>query len=171
MVDDNRDKWYRLSKPSFNKRILKNRMRKVEGATIKHAHKFIFKRLNSVREVQWHIAIWILAMGVLIAATGLQLMWSQQSYRTIAPERDGTYAEAVLGPIDTLNPLFASTSAERSSSYLMFSSLLKYDKTGHLNYDLATNVKISDANTVYTVSIRPDAKWHDGELLLSLIHI
>lgn len=162
MADDNRDKWYRLPKLSFNKRTLTSRMRKVEGATIRHAHKFIFKRWSSVREVQWHIVIWILAMGVLIAATGLQLMWYQQSYRTMAPARDGTYAEAVLGPVDTLNPLFASTSAERSSAYLMFSSLLQYDKTGHLNYDLATDVKISDANTVYTVSIRPDVKWHDG---------
>jgi len=162
MADDNRDKWYRLPKVSFNKRILTNRMRKVEGATIKHAHKFIIKRWSNVREVQWHITLWILAMGVLIAVTGLQLMWYQQSYLVAAPDRNGTYAEAVLGPIDTLNPLFSSTSAERSSAYLMFSSLLQYDKTGHLNYDLATGVKISDANTVYTVSIRPDAKWHDG---------
>jgi len=151
-----------LPKVSFNKRILTNRMRKVEGATIKHAHKFIIKRWSNVREVQWHITLWILAMGVLIAVTGLQLMWYQQSYLVAAPDRNGTYAEAVLGPIDTLNPLFSSTSAERSSAYLMFSSLLQYDKTGHLNYDLATGVKISDANTVYTVSIRPDAKWHDG---------
>lgn len=162
MADDNRDKWYRLPKVSFNKRALTNRMRKVEGATIRHAHKFIIKRWSSVREAQWHITIWILAMGLLIAATGLQLMWYQQSYRTAVPARDGTYAEAVLGPVDTLNPLFASTSAERSASYLMFSSLLRYDKTGHLNNDLATGIKTNSANTVYTVSIRPDAKWHDG---------
>lgn len=166
MADDNRDKWYRLPKISFNKRNLTNRMRKVEGATIRHAHKFIIKRWSSVREVQWHITMWILAMGLLIAATGLQLMWYQQSYKTSAPARDGTYAEAVLGPIDTLNPLFASTSAERSASYLMFSSLLRYDTSGHLNNDLATNIVINnDAKTIYTVTIRSDAKWDDGEKL------
>lgn len=162
MADDNRDKWYRLPKVSFNKRILSSRMRKVENATIRHAHKFIIKRWSNVRDVQWHIIMWILAMGLLIAATGLQLMWYQQSYRSIVPDRDGTYAEAVLGPIDTLNPLFASTSAERSASYLMFSSILRYDKTGHLNNDLATDIKINDAKTVYTITIRSDVKWHGG---------
>jgi peptide/nickel transport system substrate-binding protein len=140
-------------------------MRKVEGATTRHAHKFIIKRWGNVREVQRHVVSWIIVMGLLIAATGLQLMWYQQSYRTSAPADNGTYAEAVLGPINTLNPLLASTSAEQSASNLMFSRLLRYDKTGHLNYDLATNIKINQANTVYTISIRPDVKWHDGTSL------
>ena len=165
MADDNRDKWYRLPKVSFNKRTITNRMRKAEGATIRHAHKFIIKRWSNVREVQWHIIGWVLAMGLLIAATGLQLMWYQNSYRTLTPANDGTYAEAVLGPVNTLNPLFANTSAEQSASYLMFSSLLRYDKTGHLNYDLANNIIINDTNTIYTISIRSDAKWHDGASL------
>jgi peptide/nickel transport system substrate-binding protein len=103
-----------------------------------------------------------LAIGVLIAATGLQMMWNQQGYQTSAAAPDGIYSEAALGPVDTLNPLFANSSAEQSASYLMFSRLLNYDTTGRLNYDLATNVNISDDNTVYTVTIRPDVKWQDG---------
>ncbi len=162
MADDNRDKWRRLPKVSFNRKVILRRMRKVEGVTLRHAHKFIVKRWSSVREVQQQIIIWILGVGILIAATGLQLMWYQQSYKTVAPTNDGTYAEAVLGPVDTLNPLFATTSAEQSASYLMFSRLLRYDKTGNLNHDLVTSIKLNDAKNVYTVSIRSDAKWNDG---------
>lgn len=165
MTDDNRGKWNRLPKINLDSRAVTKHMRKVESATTRHAHKFIIKRWSNVREVQRHVVLWILVMGLLIAATGLQLMWYQQSYRTTAPALDGTYAEAVLGPIDTLNPLFADTSAEQSASYLMFSRLLRYDKTGHLNYDLARDIKINETNTIYTVSIRPDVKWHDGTAL------
>lgn len=165
MTDDNRDKWHRLPTINLDSRNISRRMRKVEGATVRHAHKFIIKRWSSVREVQRHVVTWVIVMGLLIAATGLQLMWYQQSYRTIAPRNDGTYAEAVLGPVDTLNPLFAKTSAEQSASYLMFSRLLHYDETGHLNYDLATDIKINSNNTIYTISIRPDVKWHDGTSL------
>jgi len=161
MADDNRDKWRRSPKVSLNRKDLKKRMRKVESATIRHAHKFIVKRWSNVRDVQRRVIFWVIAVGLLIAATGLQLMWYQQSYKTIASRTDGTYAEAVLGPVDTLNPLFASTSAEQSASYLMFSRLLSYDKTGHLGYDLVNNIKVDDTNTIYTVSIRPDVKWHD----------
>jgi len=137
-------------------------MKKVEGATIKHARRFVFKRMDSIREVRRHIALWVLAIGVIIGASGLQLMWYQQSYRTLANANDGTYAEAVLGPVETLNPIFAKTSAEDSASYLLFSRLLTYDKTGNLNYDLAEDMTISDDRTTYTLKIRPDARWQDG---------
>lgn len=165
MVEKKPKLWKRLPKPSFSKKSLARRMRKVEGATIRHAHKFVVKRWDNIRDVRRNIVIWVLAMGFLIAAIGIQLMWQQQSYQTTAPANDGTYAEAVLGPIHTLNPLFAETRAEQSASYLLFSRLLKYDTTGHLNYDIVTNIKTNDAKTVYTISIRPDVKWHDGTKL------
>lgn len=163
MKEDKPEKWNRLPKLKFNHKVLLRRMRKAEGATVKHAHKFIIKRWSNVREVQRHVIIWAMIMGVLIAATGMQLAWYQQSYRTDAASNDGTYAEAVLGPINTLNPLFASTSAEQSITNLLFSSLVKYDSTGNINYDLATNIVVSDSNTKYTVDIRSDAKWSDGQ--------
>ncbi|MCX6728443.1 MAG: peptide ABC transporter substrate-binding protein [Candidatus Saccharibacteria bacterium] len=161
-MPDKLDLWDKLPKPSFDKKKLTRRMRKAEGATIKHANRFVFKRWENIHEVQRHVIIWVLAMGVLIAATGLQLMWNQQSYQTKTSAENGIYAEAALGPVETLNPLFANSSAEKSASDLMFSRLLNYDRTGHLNYDLATNVRINNTNTVYTINIRPDVKWHDG---------
>jgi len=137
-------------------------MKKVETATVKHARRFVFKRMDSIRDVRKHVVIWVFAIGIIIAASGLQLMWYQQSYRTVASADDGTYAEAVLGPIDTLNPIFASSSAEKSASNLLFSRLLAYDRSGHLNYDLAENMEISADQKKYTITLRPDARWTDG---------
>lgn len=137
-------------------------MKRVEGATLKHARRFVFKRWDNFREVRSRIALWVLAIGVIIGATGLQYFWYQQDYRTTANAEDGTYAEAVLGPLDTLNPIFAKSSAEESASELLFSRLLTYDATGTLNYDLADGMKISEDQKTYTISIRPDARWSDG---------
>ncbi len=137
-------------------------MKKVEGATVKHARRFVFKRWDSFREVRRRIALWVLATGVVIGAASLQFWWYQQDYRTTAAASDGTYAEAVLGPVDTLNPIFARSSAEESASELLFSRLLKYDKTGRLNYDLASDMKMSEDQKTYTVKIRTDARWSDG---------
>lgn len=147
---------------SFSSKDLSRRMKKVEGATVKHARRFVFRRLDNFQEVRRHIAIWVLAIGVVVGASGLQLMWYQQSYRATAFANDGTYAEAVMGKIETLNPIFASNSAEESASNLLFSRLLSYDKTGNLNYDLAEKMEISDDQKNYTVTIRPDARWQDG---------
>ena len=162
MKDDNREGWYRLPKMSFDKRAIRRRLRKAHGATVRHAHKFLANRWSSVRESQYNITKWVVVVGIIIAATGFQLMWHQGNYRTTTSGNEGTYAEAVLGPVDTLNPIFADSSAEQSASYLLFSRLMKYDKTGHLGYDIASSVKANNAKTVYTVEIRPDVMWHDG---------
>lgn len=162
MEENKPGRWQRLKKVSFNRKDLSKRMRRVEGATARHAHKFIIKRWTNVREVRRRIITWVVAVGLLVGATGVQLMWNQQSYRTETAANDGTYAEAVLGPVDTLNPLFATTSAEESAGRLLFSQLFTYDSSGHLNNDLATNLAVNKEGTVYTVTLRSDARWHDG---------
>jgi len=154
--------WRRTPKMSFNSKDLSRRMKKVEGATIRHARRFVFKRWSTFREVRSRVAIWVLAIGVIIGATGLQFLWYQESYRTTAYAQDGTYAEAVLGPVDTLNPIFAKSSAEEAAGELLFSRLVTYDKTGHLNYDLADSMKVSDDQKTYTFTLRSDARWSDG---------
>jgi len=160
--DDKSSRWNKLKETNFNRQIVFKRARKMEGVTIRHARKFIFRRIDSIREVRRHIITWIVAVGLLIGAAGFQLLWYQQSYRTNVSANDGTYAEGVLGPLDTLNPLFASTSAEQSVSSLVFSKLYNYDKTGRLSGDLALSTSIDSTGKLYTVKIRPNAYWQDG---------
>jgi peptide/nickel transport system substrate-binding protein len=156
------NKLRRIPKMSFNSKDLSRRMKRVEGATVKHARRFVFKRLDNFREVRRRIALWVLAIGIIIGATGLQYMWYQNNYRTTAHATGGTYAEAVLGPVDTLNPIFAKSSAEETAGELLFSRLVTYDKSGKINYDLADSMTMSPDGKTYTLTIRPDARWDDG---------
>jgi peptide/nickel transport system substrate-binding protein len=165
VANSNRDGWSRLPKLSLSSKDLTKRMRRVETVTVRHAHKFIIRRWSSVREVRMRIITWVITISVLIAATGIQLIWFQRSYMTSAQTGGGAYAEAVLGPVGTLDPIFASSSAEQSASDLMFSHILSYDTSGHLKNDLATSITISPNDLVYTIKIRPDAKWDDGVAL------
>lgn len=163
-MDDNRG-WKQFHKLNFDSKKFSRRVKKAEGATTRHAHKFIIKRLDNIRMVRRHIIGWLLLVGALIIAVGVQHVWFQQSYKTTAAASGGTYAEASLGPIDTLNPLYASSSAEVAASRLLFSSLYTYDTTGHLRGDLAESMEIDPTGTIYTVKIRPNAVWHDGHTL------
>lgn len=162
MAEKQPSKWRRIPKMSFSSKDLSRRMKRVEGATVKHARRFVFKRWSNFKEARRHIALWVLTIGIIIGATGVQILWYQQSYRAVANANGGTYAEGVLGPIETLNPIFASTSAEESASALLFSRLLSYDTSGSLNYDLAESMKLSEDQRTYTIKLRPDAQWEDG---------
>jgi len=164
-VNDEKRGWKQFQKLTFDNKKISKHVKKAEGATMRHARKFIVTRLDNIRGVRRHIIGWLLFVGLMIVAVGTQFVWFQQSYKTVAPTRGGTYAEASLGPIDTLNPLYASSSAEVATSRLLFSSLYSYDQTGHLHGDLAENIQPDKTGTVYTVKLRPDARWHDGTLL------
>lgn len=162
---DQEKRWRRFQKISFDKKQTLKRIRKVEVTSIRHAHKFILKRWRNVRDVRRIVVFWIATVGCLIAAAGLQLAWDRQSYQAEAGALDSIYAEAAIGPIQTLNPLFADTPAEEAVSRLLFSRIFTYDATGNLNYDLAKKVEVSDNNLVYTITLRSDVLWHDGRKL------
>jgi peptide/nickel transport system substrate-binding protein len=165
MDEEKPSRWQRLQKLSFNKKLLSKRMRRAEGVTMRHARRFIVRRWSNAREVQRHIIIWVTAVGLIIVATGLQLMWNQQNYRTTTTALNGTYAEAVLGPVDTLNPLYAASSAELSASQLIFSKLFTYDTSGHLADDLASGMSVDGTGKVYTIKLRAGVRWQDGVAL------
>ena len=162
-MDDDKRGWQQFQKLKFDRKKLRKRVRKAEGATMRHAHKFIVGRLDNMRDVRRHIIGWLILVGAMILIVGLQLMWFQKSYRTTAPANGGTYAEASIGPIETLNPLYAASSAEVAASHLLFSSLYTYDETGHLRGDLAKTSQVDSTGTIYTITLRSDALWHDGE--------
>lgn len=162
---DQERRWRRFQKISFDKKQTLKRIRKVEVTSIRHAHKFILKRWRNVRDVRRIVVFWIVTVGCLIAAAGLQLAWDRQSYQAEAGALGSTYAEAAIGPIQTLNPLFADTPAEEAVSRLLFSRIFVYDATGNLNYDLAKKVEVSEDSLVYTITLRSDVSWHDGRTL------
>lgn len=154
-------KYARIKRPTV--KHVRVRARKIEGATVRHAHRFIISRWANLRDVRRHALGWIVLAGLLVVATGLQLYWVQRSHSVHAPATGGTYAEGVIGRLDTINPIYASTQSERSASYLIFSSLLRYDAQNNLESDIATTWKTSADGKVYTVDLRKDAYWHDGK--------
>jgi peptide/nickel transport system substrate-binding protein len=162
--EEKRKPWKQRIELKKHSRVIKKRARKVEGATVRHARRFIVNRWDKITEVRLRIIAWLGGVGLLIGLVGLQMIWFQQSYITRAAVEGGTYAEGVKGSINTLNPLYAATPAELSASHLIFSSLYTIDSTGVLNTDLAEKMTV-DADKVFTVSMRKDARWHDGQPL------
>ena len=161
-MDDEKNSWRKFQRPSFNSKAVAKRARKAESATIRHARKFISKRLDNVLEVRRHVALWLSGIAVLILTVGMQLVWTQSSYTIKAGANGGVYAEATLGDVNTLNPLYATTNSERSAQRLIFSSLMTYDTSGHLNTDAARAMTVSPEGTTYTVTLKDGIKWHDG---------
>lgn len=162
MADSN-DRWRKYAKIKIDSKQMSDRARRAEAATVGHAREFVIKRWANIREARRAIIGWLLLVTLLIGSVGLQMLFLSNQYRTEAAAPGGTYAEATLGPIDTLNPLYATTSAEQSAARLIFSSLYRYDTQGGLKGDLARSLSIEDEGKVYFIELSKGVKWHDGQ--------
>ena len=162
MADKETPQWRRFTQLKPNRRLLTRSARKIENATLKHAHTFIIRRWDNVRDVRRHAIGWLVLVGLLIVLSATQMMMFQKTFSADAPIPGGTYAEGVLGELDNINPLFASSSAERSASKLLFASLLSYDKSGGLRGELASTWQTENDGKTYVVTLRDGLRWHDG---------
>lgn len=139
--------------------------RRAESATVRHAHRFIVKRVKNAREVRRNIAIWLIGMGALIGLATVQFFLYQASYSDQVGVEGGTYAEGVRSDISTLNPLYAQTIGDTAAARLMFSSLFTHDSTGAIKGDLAERYTVHDEGRRYRISLKPQVYWHDNKRL------
>lgn len=117
-----------------------------------------------MKKYRWQLLL-ILITGLVV---GVLLLLQQDSFSqpvsiTPNPISGGIYTEALIGEFLRLNPfLHIYNQPDRDVDSLLFSSLVKFDAAGLPQPDLAETWGISKDGTVYTFSLRPNLKWHDG---------
>lgn len=140
-----------------------SRTARVEGKA--HIYENLIYRISHVREVRLHILEWGLMVLAIILLAFTQSFWYSDSYSLSSFESGGTYTEATLGKIDSLNPIFASTNSEKTIAKLLFSSLAETDYSGHVGIGLAQSITSDESGKIWTVHLREGLKWSDGEPL------
>lgn len=154
--------WKRFQKlRSPHKAILRG-AKKIEKSTTRHARRFVSSRLNRLSRVKRHVLGWGVLVVVLAGVSVAQWVGFREGYMTMAANQGGTYSEGLLGPLETLNPVFARSNAEKSAARLMFAGLYTYDESGKLKGDLAESTTVDDEGTQYTVKLLPGLTWSDG---------
>jgi peptide/nickel transport system substrate-binding protein len=128
---------------------------------------FFFSRLP-MKRLRWPILIVVLAL----IAIGLLLLGQQPNLLPILPEAKpvtgGTYTEGLVGSMSRLNPVLDFYNpADRDVNRLLYSSLLRFNDQGHPVNDLIKTLGISHDGTIYNLTLRDDATWHDGEPVTS----
>lgn len=159
--------WKKFNQLRFSKKSLSKGVRKLEKGTVRHARRFVSSRLDRLASVRRAVFGWIALVVVLVGVSLFQWLSFRESYVVTAAAPGGTYSEGVVGPLETLNPIFARSSAEKSAARLLFASLYNYDETGHIKGDLAESMTISDDETEYTVKLMKNIVWSDGAPLTS----
>ena len=120
-------------------------------------------RLSHINNIRLLIVEWSLLIVALIMLAVTQAFWFGGSYAEEAFSNGGTYTEATLGEVKSMNPLFAMTDSEKVLSKLMFATLSTVDYSGHAGIGLASSIRPNEDGSVWTVKLREGLQWSDGE--------
>lgn len=135
--------------------------RQVETAG-QQTDQYFFRRLERLTTVRRFVIGWLVLVFVTIGLSVVQLSSLSKYYQELRPAPGGAYTEGVLGAFTNANPVYATSTADRTVSRLLFSGLLKYDDKNQLVGDLAESWKADARSKVYTIVLRPDLRWSDG---------
>lgn len=123
---------------------------------LKHVKKFL-----SSKEKRWiNILTFLIIISVFLLAWGFY-----QNNLEIVPNFGGDYSEGLVGAPKYINPLYAFSDVDSDLSFLIYSSLFKYNGNGELEYDLIEDYEIQESGRIYVLNLRDDVYFHDGEKL------
>jgi len=93
------------------------------------------------------------------------LVFLSSVYLSIVPARE--IREGVIQQPNSLFPMHADNSVERTISKLVFRGLFKYNNFGELENDLVASYEISENGLEYLVKIKNNQFWVDGSEISS----
>lgn len=105
------------------------------------------------------------AFGLIFVISAILTITSFITRNTILlPQEGGSYHEAAVGQPRYLTPILSSANdLDLDITRLVYSSLFTLDSELQLQNDLATGYETSEDQTTYTISLRDDVTWHDGD--------
>ncbi len=106
----------------------------------------------------------VLIMGISM----LSILGSLNNHFLVAiPEKGGTFTEGIVGTPSLVNPVLASSQADKDATALIFSGLMRKTGSGELVPDLAESFTASEDGKTYTFTLRDELTFHDGKPLTS----
>lgn len=119
-----------------------------------------------MRDLRWQILIAV--GGLILVALLLFRETSPLAPSAPQPVSGGAHTEALIGQAVRLNPILDDfNQVDRDINELLYSGLVRFDDRGNPQPDLADSWGVSADAKLYTVHIREDAVWHDGQPVTS----
>lgn len=119
-----------------------------------------FSRIFSAKERMMVLGLILVAAISLVATIGGVYF----SLTKPIPIAGGDYSEGIIGQPMYVNPVLAAgNEADSDVAQLIYSGLFKHGSNGEIVPDLSEGYEVSKDGLNYTIHLKKDVKWHDGE--------
>ncbi len=124
-----------------------------------------FRHLPKFLKPKEYLAVKICLLLIIVNLVYLGIIFINRHLEYF-PKAGGTYTEGLVGYPKTINPLYATNrDVDADLSRLIYSSLFVYDADGRLANDLADSYSIGAEGKEYTVKLKDNVFWHNGDRL------
>ncbi|HEY4504620.1 MAG TPA: peptide ABC transporter substrate-binding protein [Candidatus Paceibacterota bacterium] len=106
------------------------------------------------------LLIYIISIGCLFLLSGITL--ASNHFLVTVPVKGGVISEGIVGTPRFINPLLATSDADKDLVAIIYSGLLRPGKLEKFELDLAESYSISEDGTIYTFHLKKNLFWHDG---------
>jgi peptide/nickel transport system substrate-binding protein len=110
------------------------------------------------------------ACALAFALAGGFLIYSNSaSSQGNNPDYGGEIMEGLVGQPQFINPILSpASSVDSDLSKVVYSQLLKFNENLEMVPDMAESLpQVSEDQKVYTLKLKPNLKWHDGQAISS----
>lgn len=90
-----------------------------------------------------------------------------KNFSVETPAFGGTLTEGIIGNPRFINPILSQTDADRNTSTLVYTGLMRYDQEGKLRPALLQSYEISEDGLEYVIKLKEDLEWSNGKNLTS----
>ena len=156
------------SKRLILKKKIRNQRRQFASFSFsanKQLDRHVFRRWQNVKSSQRFATAWISLLALLIVILGVQIRSLGSYYLQPTPVSGGLYSEGMVGTLSNVNPIYASSAVDTAVSKLIFSGLITFDGNNKPVGDLAQSWQINASATEYTIILKPNLFWQDGQKL------
>ncbi len=159
--------WHRKISPSF---FFLRQLKKITifFNSINNAiEENVFRRYASLNRSKRFIISWVLLVVLLFFVLLAQNFMLSNYFQVNKFIPGGVFSEGIVGTFTNANPIYATSSVDSTVSHLLFSSLFTYNNQNKLVGELASSYSINSTGRVYTIKLKPNLFWQDGQPLTS----
>ncbi len=117
------------------------------------------RAIFSFSKREWFVFL-ALALALLVSTIGI-LGKINKSFMVSVPMEGGTIKEGIIGTPRFVNPILASTEADRALVSLVYSGLMRKSVDGTIIPDLAESVETTPDGLSYTFILKNEIYFHD----------
>lgn len=117
--------------------------------------------IKTMPRKHWYLVV--IGIIILLGSVIALLLILNGSYLKRVPTRGGNFVEGIIGTPRFVNPVLAVSDVDRDLTMLIYSGLMRLNERGELVPDLAQGYEISPDNLTYTITLKDNLRFHDGE--------